>query len=184
MRHPFQLLSDRLKSSLFWPLLLATLALLFILSKVGEPLVNPDAPYGIVSFEIATTWPTAARIMSSWDLAARLHAAFSLGLDYLFMLVYSCTLALSSLWAGEKLRSLRWPLAGFGVPLAWGSWLAAAFDSLENLALILLLFGTNASFWPGLAAWCACLKFGLILLAMAYAFFALVVSFASSRSRE
>jgi hypothetical protein len=184
MRHPFQLLSARWKSSLFWPLLLATLALLFILNQAGEPLVNSEAPFGIVSFEIAGTWPTAARIISSWDSAARLHAAFSLGLDYLFMPVYSCTLALSSLWAGEKLRALNWPLAGFGVPLAWGSWLAAGFDSVENLALILLLFGTNASFWPGLAAWCACLKFGLILLGMAYAFFALVVNFASARSRE
>jgi hypothetical protein len=184
MRHPYQMLSARRKLSLFWSLLLATLALLLILNQVGDPLVNPDAPYGIVSFEIARTWPTAASIMSSWDFAARLHAAFSLGLDYLFMLVYSSTLALSSLWAGDKLLVLRWPLAGFGVPLAWGSWLAAVFDSVENLALILLLFGQQGYFWPAAAALCAYLKFGLILLGMAYAFFALVVSFASARSKE
>jgi hypothetical protein len=184
MSHPFQMLSARRKSSLFWTLLLATLALLFILNHVGEPLVNPDAPYGIVSFEIARTWPMAARIMSTWDFVARLHAAFGLGLDYLFMLVYSSTLALSSLWAGERLRALRWPLAGFGVPLAWGSWLAAVFDAVENMALILLLFGQQDSFWPMVAALGAYLKFGLILLGMAYAFFALVVSFASARSGD
>jgi hypothetical protein len=184
MRHPFQLLSAQRKSSLFWPLLFVTLAMLFILNQVGEPLVTPEAPYGIVSFEIAGTWPVADRILFSWDLDARLHAAFSLGLDYLFMLVYSCTLALSSLWAGDRLRKLHWPLAGFGVPLAWGSWLAALFDSLENLALILLLFGQKATVLPAVAALCAYLKFALILLGMAYTFFALVVSFASARSRE
>jgi hypothetical protein len=184
MNHPFQLLPDSWKLRLFGPLLLSTLALLFILNKIGEPLVNHQAPFGIVSFEIAGTWSTTASILSSWDVDARLHAAFSLGLDYLFMLAYSFTLALASLWAGDRLRELRWPLAGIGVPLAWGSWLAAIFDAVENLALSLLLFGEKASFWPLVAAICAYLKFGLILFGLAYTFFALVVSFASARSRE
>ncbi len=68
--------------------------------QVGEPLVNPGALWDRL---LRNRWnlPAAARILSSWDVGARLHAAFSLGLDYLFMLVYSCTLALSSLWAGR-----------------------------------------------------------------------------------
>jgi hypothetical protein len=63
------------------------------------------------------------------------------------------------------------------LPLAWGQWLAAIFDAVENLALTILLFGTLAMPWPQIARLYALLKFGLIFFGILYAFY----GFAASR---
>jgi hypothetical protein len=130
------------------------------------------------------------QILASWDQRAQLSAAFSLGLDYVFMLAYSTTIGLACIWTADVLRRRSWPLAWVGAPLAWvgaplawvgaplawGQWLAAAFDATENIALVVILFGTVQAPWPEVARWCAIFKFSLIFLGLVYAFFGLVVS--------
>jgi hypothetical protein len=49
-------------------------------------LVTSQAPGGIISFELAKTPAKSTSIMNSWDSTQKLIAAFSLGLDYLFIL--------------------------------------------------------------------------------------------------
>ncbi len=51
-----------------------------------------------------------------------------------------------------------------GRALAWGQWLAGAFDAVENAGLLILLYhpGAPASPWPQLAAVCASAKFLLL----------------------
>jgi len=46
---------------------------------------------------------------------------------------------------------------------------AALFDAVENFALWKILLGAWASPWPELAAVCAQVKFGLLLLGLVYA---------------
>jgi hypothetical protein len=55
-----------------------------------------------------------------------------------------------------------------------GQWLAAGFDAVENIALLVLLFGRLASPWPQVAWVCAVLKFSLIILGIAYILYALI----------
>ena len=148
------------------------------LNWVGALLLTPPAPYGIVSFELAGSVEKTQAIIASWGLDAQLHAAFSLGLDYTFMLAYALTLSLACVWAGEVLARSAWPLAGLALPLAWGQWLAAVLDAVENLALWRSLSGPVQAPWPQIAYWCAGLKFMLILFGMIYAFYALAGSFA------
>jgi hypothetical protein len=152
-----------------------TLALLLLMNWQGAALVTAEAPLGIVSFELAGTIERAQAILTSWDEHARLNAAFGLGFDFLFMLVYSSTLALACLWSGEALREHRWPLAGLGAPLAGGQWLAALCDVAENIALFLLLLGPAAAPWPALARTAALIKFGLIFTGMVYGILGWVV---------
>lgn len=173
MRHPLQNIRHRRKE-IFFALFGLTLLLMVIMNFVGAPLNTTQAPLGIISYELAGTVPGAGAILASWDQDAQLHAAFSLGLDYLFMVVYSTTIALACIWSGEVLQKNGWPLASTSVPLAWGQWLAALLDAVENLALALILFGALASPWPELAKWCALIKFILIFLGMVYAFYGLV----------
>jgi hypothetical protein len=94
------------------------------------------------------------------------------------MLLYPAAISLGCIWAARALRASRWPLARLGAALGWGQWLAAAFDALENVALVRLLFGGLAGLWPQAAAACAALKFAIIFLGLVYAFLGLAVHLA------
>jgi hypothetical protein len=176
MRHPFELIPPARRKTLFWFLLALTLAVMALMNLVGAPLINLQAPLGIVSFELAGSVSRASEIIASWDARAQRYAAFGLGLDYVFMLAYASTISLACLWAGQVLRSHGWPLSSAARPLAWGQWLAAVLDALENLSLTIILLEVVRSPWPELARVCAVLKFGLIFLGLVYAFLALAVS--------
>ena len=149
--------------------LVLTLLTMVVLTWVGEPLTTSVAPNGIVSYEFAGSVSRAREILNSWGEAGRLHAAFSLGLDYLFIVAYVTTIGLACAWAGEILIKRRWPLARVGLPLAWGVCLAGVLDGIENISLAVMLLVNVSSPWPQLAAACAAVKFLLIALALLYA---------------
>lgn len=164
-----------MRKSLFFTYLVFTLAVMAALMWVGSPLTTEQAPYGIISYEFARTPETASRIISSWSSQARLSAAFSLGLDYLFMPLYAITIAEACRWASMMLARQGWPLSSLGSWLAGGLWLAASLDAIENFSLTALLFGSEQLFWPLLAFLSAFVKFLLIFIGMVYSFFGLVV---------
>lgn len=155
------------------PLILIALALMAILNWVGAPLNSGPANLGIVSFELARTTEASNAILSAWDANARLHAAFSLGLDYLFMVAYAAAISVACLKSGRLLAERRWPLSVLSGPLAVAAWVAAAFDAVENVALTVILFNQAAvTPWPFVAWLCATLKFTLIFIGLVYAFYA------------
>lgn len=151
------------------PLIVVTLALTAVLQLVGRPLQTAAAPLGIVSFELAGTLAAAQAMLASWDLSAQLHAAFSLGLDYLYMPLYAVTIALACVRvAATSLRSPQ-AAAALGILLAWGVGLAALLDAVENAALWQVLQGSTAAAWPAVARWCAIVKFALVGAGLFYA---------------
>jgi hypothetical protein len=162
MSHPLESISPATRSRAFIWLLLATVLLFFAFRFIG-----PDKP-NIVEYELAGSNVKSQAIIDAWSPVDRLHAGFSLGIDYLFMPLYSTTIALALIWAASVLTSKRW--RSIGIALAWGLWLAAIFDALENLALIKILFDTTAiDPWPQIAATCATIKFTLIVIGLIYA---------------
>src|SRR4051794_8650681 len=56
---------------------------------------------GMVAFELAGSVDSARRLLNSWSDAQRVVAAFSLGLDFLFILAYATCLTIGCLWAVE-----------------------------------------------------------------------------------
>lgn len=174
--YDFTLLEDtrvRAYRRQFFPVaLVTTLLMLFILTWVGQPLITPVAPNGIISYEFAGSSNRAREILNSWGEAGRLHAAFSLGLDFLFIIAYVTAISLACLWAGDLLRKHSLPLSGLGLALAWSVCLAGVLDGIENIGLIVILLANGSSPWPQLAAACAAVKFLLILLALFYAVYA------------
>lgn len=133
------------------------------LNNSGSHLRTDEAPTGIVSYELARDEETAAAILNSWDAEAKVYAGFNLGLDYLWMIFYSTTIALGLVWTAAVLQLKGAPLTIFNL-LAWGQWLAALLDALENTALLVMLFGQPASPWPVIAYWSAVIKFTLVIL--------------------
>lgn len=160
MRHPLEAVPPDKRARIFVPLLIATLLITFAFRFIG-----PAAPT-IIDFEFAGTATKATDIINAWTPADRIHAGFSLGFDFLYMPIYSTTIALACVWAAGVFRSGAGK--SIGVALAWGLWLAAILDSIENLALMGNLFGSPIEPFPAIAALCATLKFGLILLGLVY----------------
>lgn len=172
MSHPFGRLSHLQRKRLFLFFFFSTMILMIIMNIIGAPLNTEAAPYGIISFELAGNPSEAVRIVNSWDQVGQLHAALSLGLDYLFMLVYSTTIALACVWASDMLHNSDMPLMWLGVSLAWGQWLAALLDAVENFVLWKILLGSLNSPLPEIARWAATGKFILIFLGLIYALYA------------
>lgn len=160
----------------FWISLAATLVIMLVMNFIGAPLVTAAAPFGIVSFELAWNASRAAEILASWDATARLYAAFSLGLDYLFMAVYSLALALGTLLAADSLAARRWPPGGRARWLAVLFAASAIFDAGENAFLFWQLVAGPADAAAWAAALLAVIKFGLIFLGLVFGFYGLTVS--------
>jgi hypothetical protein len=179
MHHPFENIRSSVRDRMILPLVALSILLLIFLNLVGNPLVNQSAPYGMISFELAWEVDQAQSILESWDHSAQLRAAFSLGLDYLFILIYSLTLTLTCLWAARFRRERRrfptwlvmigWP----GILLAWGQSLAGGLDIIENIALTRILLEAVVAPWPQIASICASLKFTLVVTGVVYSVLAL-----------
>lgn len=184
MRHPLQAIPHEKRKIVFWGLFTATVIWMIVMQAVGAPLINPTAPVGIVTWELAGNADRAREIIASWDYRAQSFAALGLGLDYVFMLLYSTTVGLACIWAGENLHKRRWPLENFGVGLAWGQWAAAILDGLENIGLILVLLGSAAAPWPELARFCALGKFALLFAGLGYAFYGLAARLIGQTAHE
>ena len=167
MTHPLVALAPEKRVRWFVPLLIATLLLTFLFRFIG-----PSQPT-IVDFELAGSVPKAQAIIDAWSETDRIRAGFSLGIDYLYMPVYSMTIALACVLAAFVLKSKTW--RSIGLLLAWGLWAAAIFDATENVALFTELLGNNVAPYPQIAQLCATIKFGLILAGLLYAAVGLVM---------
>lgn len=166
MNHPLDWISSDKRKPIFFALLAGTLILFAVFRVLDAPLRTSAAPNGIVSFELAGTSAAAQTMIDSWDARARLCAAFGLGLDYLFMPVYALTLSLGILLAAGRHAGM---FARLGTAVGWGALVAALFDAVENFSLWQFMLGNFQVPWPSLAAFCATVKFTLLLLGLAYA---------------
>lgn len=162
MSHPFQTISAGNYVLLFLPLLALTILLTAVLSAI------PLKP-GIVEFELAGSTSKVREIVSSWGEAGQIRAAFNLGLDFLYLVIYSTTIGLACIWVTNAIQAYGLPLTSVGILLAWGQWLAALLDVVENIALAIILFGSVTAPWPQIAKCCAIPKFGLVILGLLYA---------------
>jgi hypothetical protein len=161
MRHPLESIPPAKRLRVFVPLLLLTFAVMIVFRIVG-----PDKP-NIVDYELAGSAVRSQAIIDAWSPVDRIHAGFNLGIDYLYMPLYSSLIALALVWAAGVFRSSA--ASSIGLLLAWGLWLAACFDAIENVALIVILFNAAAiDPWPPLAAVCAAIKFALIAIGLVY----------------
>jgi hypothetical protein len=183
VKHPLANIPAHKRPLLFWLCFGLTMAVMVTLNVTGMPLQTAAAPVGIVSFELAGNVSTAQTILASWDEAARIYAGFNLGLDYLFLVLYSTTIALAILWLADSLKLQGWSLA-LATWLAWGQWLAAALDAVENGALLVMLVGEAATPWPQVAFWTAVVKFALIALGLLYVVAALTARRLAHQARQ
>jgi hypothetical protein len=166
MTHPLRFVPENNRKRVFLTLLVGTLILLAVFQILNVPLTTSAAPHGIVTYELAGSVHATADILQAWDERADLFAAFSLGLDYLFMPFYGLTIAMATLLTGSRHTS-NW-IKSLGTISGWGVLNATVFDAIENYALWKILQGALVQPWPEIAAVCAQIKFFLILIALLY----------------
>jgi len=168
LRHPFERLSPSGQKTAFIALFIAAIALMVILSVLGQPLKTKGAPGGIVSFELAGELPLAQNILGSWGPTERIYAGVNLGLDYLFLVVYASAIALGCVLVAGSLSGRAGVFSVLGVVIGWAQFGAALLDCLENYALIRLLVGSTEAWLPVIARWCAVPKFLIVAVGLVY----------------
>ena len=183
MRHPLEFISNQYRRQFFLTFLGLTVILFAIFRVLDQPLRTEAAPNGIVSFQLAGNPQAARAITESWKqtslslsavpgqpnpdivYVSYMFAAFGLGIDYLFMPLYAFTLGFGTLLASR--RHEGW-IRSLSAVAAYAGFAAALFDAVENYALLRVLIGEVQSSYPAIAAFCAIIKFGLILFGALY----------------
>ena len=193
MQHPLESIPVEYRKRFFITFLSLTLILFAVFRVLDQPLRTPASPNGIVSFELARTPQQAQAIIDVWtgrtiiftdgensnavtvppgepfayNAVPTIHAAFGLGIDYLFMPLYALALAFGILLASQKHEGRIKSLGAVG---GYGAFAAALFDAVENFALWQILLGAYESSYPAVAAFCASIKFGLIVFGLLVGF--------------
>lgn len=83
------------------------MSLLIASLLINAPLKNASTPYGIVSYELASSYSRSNEIMSSWDAKTTRIALFGLGFDFLFLVSYSMALGLWNLYSIQQWRQQK-----------------------------------------------------------------------------
>lgn len=158
---------------LFWLALLLTLLTLAALGLIDDGLKTAASPSGIVSFELCAYGDRCSGMLQAWTPHARDLALLSLGIDYLFMLLYPGAICLGLLLALGYVPSGLKPATR---SLAWLIWVAGLADAIENFGLIHMVLANTSNEWAWPASIAATVKFvifgptlvWLILVFLAY----------------
>jgi len=145
----------------------AAVILLLAMAPAEERMQDAGGP-GVVPFELAGSQDRADEILAEWGEEGQDAARESLWIDFGFLLAYGTFLTLALAAVRDMARKRGWRrLAAIGAVVVSFGALAAAFDALENVCLLLTLDGSGAAF-PLLATIFAGCKFVLLAIAIAY----------------
>jgi hypothetical protein len=122
----------------------------------------------VLALQMARTPANATRIIGSWNAEALHKARMNMCWDYLFIPFYS-TLAAMTCFAIARHRVVGgWHEAA--IVFGWMSWIAAACDLVEDLALeSVWRHQGQGPFATGIAAACSYTKSGLLLVIILFA---------------
>jgi len=154
-----------LMKRLCWASLALTLTTFAALIAIDLHLRNAASPRGIVSFELCAYFASCADIVNGWGPGGRVWAALSLGLDYLFMLLYPATIFLGLMLVVVHVPD-RLKMLTSGV--AWAVWGAGAADAVENYCLAQMLVSPAADGYAWPAALFATVKFIVLGVSLAW----------------
>lgn len=129
-------------SALFW-LTLAVVFCTLAMKLIDNALVTSAAPAGIISFQLAGNLQQLNQIIAQWDSATQKLVMFQLGLDFLYLTIYSSFLYLVARRFQSKVHlpelSQRSVLKWFnGIP--WLAICAGACDFVEDCFAVQLMF--------------------------------------------
>jgi hypothetical protein len=173
MKHPLDHIPNEQRRVIFIIGFVMTIAVMISLNISGKALSTPEVPSGIITYEFAADEDDVRDIFHSWaehepePSQYKVIAGFNLGLDFLYLPAYSTTIAMGILWITRSLFKRRSIILA-AVLLAWGQWVAAVLDIVENVALYKMLLDGPTGSLPQVASICALIKFILVGVGLAY----------------
>jgi hypothetical protein len=140
---------------------------ILLMRPVENELMSSTA-FGVMELEFAWTPEQIETIFSAWGESLIEKELGVTLIDMVFLIVYSVTLAGATLLLSRSV--FVEPVKTWGFYITFVPVLAAIFDFIENVNLILMLSSPNAfpEFSPFLASISAMSKFGLLGLAIIF----------------
>jgi hypothetical protein len=131
--------------------------------------VKPFSSEEIVRFEFAGTPENVSNILNEWSQKDWIPLAkHSIYLDFIFIFLYTASLALGCLTIPALTGKIN--LMNWGMRLYRFSLYAGLADFLENLCLLEILYGEERTFFSGAAWLLALIKFVIIGFVLLFLF--------------
>ncbi len=141
---------------------------------IDQELKVATAPYGIISLELCGyDYSSCEAILEDWGEEGKAMAMLSLGLDYLFMVLYPIAICFGLLLA---LPNLSGKIRRITLVLAWVSLLSIPLDAVENIALIHVVLGLSGQMYSILGSYFATAKLLINGATIAWLIIAVVMS--------
>ena len=169
--HPFEKLSAPQLRRVYWIFLALTFGVAALLSRLAQYVPEHSANATVqtvptVAFEFARTtedWNRLAAEVGKPGLdALRVQTYY----DYLFLIAYSTLLAAAVIGVASG-GGPAW-LTTLARGLAWGQWVAALADAIENYGLLCNIAGPVSETWTFISSTAAAIKFGLIVFGILF----------------
>lgn len=159
------------------------MVVLLLAMSPAEDRMQEHGP-GMVTFELTGGQDRADEILAEWGDDGQDAAREQLWIDFGFLLAYGSFLTFALAAIRDLARNRSWArLAAIGGVVAYFGALAAGFDALENICLLLTLSGAGAAL-PLLATIFATCKFILLVVAIAYLVAGLAMRLLNRRPAE
>lgn len=150
-------------------LLSLTFIVWIALLLLDAPLRNDAAPLGIVSLELAGSGEGARSILEAWNPQQQVMAGASLGLDYLFLILYPLCISQACRYLAAARQTGVSSRLNAGLLIARLQLVASPLDAIENTALLMEFVAPESmKQWATMAWWCAVPKFSIILIGLLY----------------
>ena len=156
-----------MKKKIFIVSFIAALLAMIVLMIIDSDLQNGNYKFGIVSFELAGSLSASDEIIQEWEVRGVSYlASFSLGFDYLYLVLYVSFLGLWTSVMADTFKAVSSKRVAQIIIFMFI--LAGILDAIENYALFKLLAGSQENYYSLLAYYCAFVKFSLIALGLVY----------------
>ncbi|MFX0064339.1 MAG: hypothetical protein ACFFC7_19370 [Candidatus Hermodarchaeota archaeon] len=134
--------------------------------------------YGILEFEFGFTAQQIGIIFNAWNTFIFQQQTLGVYLDFVYIPSYALLLGGLVLWLT---RQLEGKMQQIGLLFTVAPIIAGVFDFIENVGLLLMLNdvnsyinGTASDLIPMITSICAFIKFGLLILAIAFFLISLI----------
>ena len=136
--------------------------IIFLLMRPVEAELKSLTSYGVMELEFAWTATQIDNILSAWGNSLISKEIGVTLLDFGFLVFYSTTMAGVTIILTRKI--FQETLNNWGYKIALVPFLAAIFDVIENVNLLLMLTSPSSfpTFSPFVASICAVIKFSLL----------------------
>lgn len=146
----------------------------FVPTAVGLGIIDaslkvPASPNGIISFEFCGFMSSCDAILGQWSIKGQQLAMLSLGLDYLFMVIYPSLVCIGLLLVAAVVPAR---LKNLTTILAWLALGAGLADAGENFFLIRIILDGTGTSYGGLASTCSVIKFAILGITLGWLAFA------------